>query len=78
MTDPCGTHMGGNFSNYILLCSKDCEISNFGFSAYAVKWDYMGVHVSNDISSEIIAKICSQKFMCTSGEALYQKLLKRL
>ncbi len=55
-------------------CSKNCEISNFGFLpiffVFSHAWDHMGVKVSNDISSERIHQICSPKFMDTPEKGL--------
>ncbi len=63
----CHSPSGGLYQ----YCSKNCEISKFGFLPiffpFSLTRDHMGVKVSNDICSESIHQICSPKFMCTPG-----------
>ncbi len=62
-------------------CSKNCEISHFGFFpfllSFSLTWDFVGVKVSNDISCESMHQIYSPKFMYIHGEGLYQ-VVKRI
>ncbi len=46
------------------------------YFSFSLKWDHMGVKVSNDISPERAHQICSAKFMDTPGEGLYQSCSK--
>ena len=70
-------HFERRGKNFYQNCSKNWEISNFGFLpvfvfSFSLTWDHMGVKVSNYICSESIHQICSPKFMYAPGEGLYQ------
>ncbi len=62
------------------ICSKNCEISNFGFVSgiffFSLTWDHMGVKVSNDISSEENTSDLLPKIYVFSWGGSQSKLLK--
>ncbi len=66
------THMVGLYQS----CSKNWEISNFGFLpffffSFSLTWDHMGVKVTASPLKEP-TRFAPQKFMHTHGKGLYQ------